>query len=201
MFDDDSEPVTAAVLNDVSDSLFEQEIVDGSIDAAIVAENEQQPADNITKETTLCSPPQNQKTRSLREIYEHALVTDDHLQYALFSSDPTIFEEALNDAQWNQANEVVVIDQQHQDVNALQEKLKYIHIFSNKNVQCVGKDENQKNHVEIEDEDFHYVPKDEEDQLLSIKIQKKKKKNSKYTSRKKFKLKCTWTSSSLSYGS
>ena len=71
MFDDDSEnkPVTAAVLNDVSDSLFEQETVDSSIEAAIVAENEQQPADSITKETTICSPPQNQKTRSLKEIY------------------------------------------------------------------------------------------------------------------------------------
>ena len=82
-----------------------------------------------------------------------------------------------------------VIDEQHQDVNALQEKLKYIHIFSNKNVQCAGKDDNRKNHVEIEDEDFHYVPEDEEDQLLSIKIQKTKKKNSKYTSRNKVKLK------------
>ena len=61
MFDDDSEgkPVTIAVLNDVRDSLFEKEIVDGSIEAAIVAENEQQPVDSITKETTLCSPIQN----------------------------------------------------------------------------------------------------------------------------------------------
>ena len=74
-------------------------------------------------------------------------------------------------------------------MNSLQEKLKYIHIFSNKNVECVVKDDNQKNHVETEDEEFHYVPEDEEDQLLSIKIQKTKKKNSKYTSRKKVKLK------------
>ena len=51
------------------------------------------------------------------------------------------------------------------------------------------KDDNLKNHVEKEDEDFHYVSEDEEDQLLSIKIQKTKKNNSKYTSRKKFKLK------------
>ena len=80
-----------------------------------------------------------------------------------------LFEEALNHAQWNQANEVV-IDEQHQDVNALQEKLKYIHIFSNKNIQCVGKDENQKNHVETEDEDLQYVPEAEEEELLSIKI-------------------------------
>ena len=83
------------------------------------------------------------------EIYDQAPITNEHLQYALFSSNPTIFEEALNDAQWNQANEVVVIDEQHQDVNALQEKMTYIHIFSNKNVECAGKDENQKNHVEI----------------------------------------------------
>ena len=123
----------------------------------------------------------------MRDIYEKALVTDEHLQYALFSFDPTIFEETVKDAQWNQANEeinneVAVIDEKHQDVNALQEKLKYIHIFSNKNVQCAGKDDNEKNHVETEDEYFHYVPKDEEDQLLSIKIKKTKKKNSKYTS-------------------
>ena len=93
MFDDDSEnkPVTAAVLNDVSDSLFEQEIVDGSIETAIVVENEQQPADIITKETTLCSPPQNQKTRSLREIYKLTPISNEHLQYALFSSQHTIF--------------------------------------------------------------------------------------------------------------
>ena len=74
-------------------------------------------------------------------------VTNEHLQYALFSSNPTIFEEAVKDAQWVQANEkvnneVAVIDKHHQDVNALQEKLKYIHIFSNKNLQCAGKDDN-----------------------------------------------------------
>ena len=93
MFDDDSEskPVTAVVLNDVSDSLFEQEIVDGSIEAVIIAENEQQLLDNNTKETTTCSSPQNQKTRSLREIYEKTPISDEHLKYALFSSHPTIF--------------------------------------------------------------------------------------------------------------
>ena len=58
-----------------------------------------------------------------------------------FFSDPTIFEKAVKDAQWNQANEVVVIDEQHQDVNALQEKMKYIHIFSDKTFQFVGKDD------------------------------------------------------------
>ena len=81
----------------------------------------------------------------MREIYEQA--PHEHLQYALFSSDPTIFEEALKDAQWVQANEEVnnevgVINEKHQDVNALQEKMKYIHIFSNKNFQCAGKDDN-----------------------------------------------------------
>ena len=99
-----NKPANVAIVNDVSDSLFEQEIVDVSIEAVIVAENEQQPADN-TKETT-CSPPQNKKTISLKEIYEQA--PDEHLQYALFSSERTLFEEALNDAQWNQANEVVI---------------------------------------------------------------------------------------------
>ena len=130
-------PANVDMSSDVSNSLSEKETVDSSIEIAIVAENEQQPTDNITKETTLCSPPQNQKTRSLREIYEQAPVINEHLQYALFSSDPTIFEEAVKDAQWIQANEevnneVVVIDEQHQDVNALQEKLKYIHIFLTK---------------------------------------------------------------------
>ena len=103
----------------------------------------------------------------MKEIYEQA--RDEHLQYALFSCQRTLFEEALNDAQWNQANEVV-IDEQHQDVNTLQEKMQYIHIFSNKNVECASKDDNEKNHVETEDEDFHHVPEDEDDQLLSIKI-------------------------------
>ena len=46
-------------------------------------------------------------------------------------------------------------------MNALQEKMKYIHIFSNKNFQCAGKDDNHKNHVEIEEEGLHYVPKAE----------------------------------------
>ena len=86
----------------------------------------------------------------------------------------------MKDAQWNKANEevnneVVVIDEQHQDVNALQEKMKYIHIFSNKNVECAGKDDNWKNHVETEDEDFNYVPEDEQYQLLSINIRRQRK--------------------------
>ena len=69
--------------------------------------------------------------------------------------------------------------------------MKHIHIFSDKNFQCAGKDDNQKKYVETEEEDLHYVPKAEkeyEEQLLSIKIQKTKKK-SKYTSRKKVKIK------------
>ena len=47
------------------------------------------------------------KTKSLREIYEQTLVSDEHLQYALFSSHPTIFEEAMKDVQWLQENEEV----------------------------------------------------------------------------------------------
>ena len=42
----------------------------------------------------------------------------------------------MNDVEWLHANEevnendeVVAIDEKHQDVNALQEELKYIHIF------------------------------------------------------------------------
>ena len=59
MFDDDNEGkhVTATVLNDVSDSLFEQEIVDRSIEAATVVENEQHTVDSNTKETTTDNPP------------------------------------------------------------------------------------------------------------------------------------------------
>ena len=88
LFVDDSEikPINGAMSSDVSDSIFKQEIFDSNIKAARVAENEQQPVDSNTKETTLCSPPQNQKTKSLRELYEQTLVSDEHLQYALFSS-------------------------------------------------------------------------------------------------------------------
>ena len=88
----------------------------------------------------------------------------------------------------NENDEVVAIDEQHQDVNALQEKLKYNQIFSDKIFQCAGRDDNEKNHVEKKEEDLHYVPKAKEEQPLSIKIQKTKKKKSKYTSRKKVKL-------------
>ena len=47
-------------------------------------------------------------------------------------------------------------------MNALQEKMKYIHIFFDKKKQCASKDDNQKNHVEKEEDDLHYVPKVEE---------------------------------------
>ena len=50
-------------------------------------------------------------------------------------------------------------DEESEDVNALRKKLKYTHIFSDKNFQCAGKDDNQKNHVETEEDDLHYVPK------------------------------------------
>ena len=81
----------------------------------------------------------------------------------MFSSNPTIIEKAVKDAQWNQANEevnneVVVIDEQHQDVNAIQEELKYVHIFSDQNFQCACKIDSKKNHIETkEEEDLHYV--------------------------------------------
>ena len=103
----------------------------------------------------------------------------------------------MKDAQCVQANEeinneVASIDEQHQDVNAFQEKLKYIHVFFDKNFQRTDKDGNKKNDVETKEEDLHYVletKEGSEEQLLSIKIQKTKKKKSKYTSRKKVKLK------------
>ena len=57
----------------------------------------------------------------------------------MFSSQLTIFEEAMKDAECVQENEevnneVVSIDEQHQDVNSLQEKKKYNHIFSDKKI-------------------------------------------------------------------
>ena len=70
MFDVENKPVNVAVLSDVSDSLFEQETIDSSIEDAIVDENEQQKVDRNIEETTTNSPPQNHKTRCLREIYE-----------------------------------------------------------------------------------------------------------------------------------
>ena len=64
----------------------------------------------------------------------------------------------MKDAQWVQENEeanendeVASIDEKHQDVNALQEELKFIHICFDKKFQCVGKDDNHKNHVETEE--------------------------------------------------
>ena len=82
VFVDDSEnkPANVAILSDVSVSILEQETVDSSIEAATVAKNEQQPLDNNIKEIVTCSSPQNQKTRSLREIYEQAPYSDEHLQ-------------------------------------------------------------------------------------------------------------------------
>ena len=76
------------------------------------------------------------------EIYEKTPVSDENLQYALFSSQPTIFEEVMKDAQWVHANEEVnendkvdAIHGKHQDVNALQD-VKYAHIFVHKKFQC-----------------------------------------------------------------
>ena len=74
----------------------------------------------------------------MKEIYEQTPAIDEHLQYALFSCQPTTFYEAMKDAQWVQVNEedkhdeVVSFNGEHQDVNDLQEELKYIHIFSDK---------------------------------------------------------------------
>ena len=73
----------------------------------------------------------------------------------------------MKDVQWVHANEevdqndVVSIDKKRQDVNALQEEMKYIHIFSDKNFQYASKDDNHKNHVKTEEEDLQYVPKAE----------------------------------------
>ena len=47
----------------------------------------------------------------------------------------------VKDAQWAQVNEevnengeVIVIDEEHEDVNALQKEMKYIHIFFDKKI-------------------------------------------------------------------
>ena len=47
--DRENKPVILVVLSDVSDSLFEQETIDSSIEAATVVENEQQRVDSCTK--------------------------------------------------------------------------------------------------------------------------------------------------------
>ena len=57
--DTENKLANVAVLNDVSDSLSEQETINSSIEATTVAENEQQPLDNSIKEIATCSPPQN----------------------------------------------------------------------------------------------------------------------------------------------
>ena len=63
----DNKPVNVVVPSDVSDSLSKQETVDSSIDAATVPENEKQPVNSSTKETTY-SPPQNQKQKFERDL-------------------------------------------------------------------------------------------------------------------------------------
>ena len=137
----------------LSDSLFEQETIDSNIE-----------------KTPIDSPLQIHKTKILSEIYEQTLVINEHVHYAFFSYQPTFFEEALKDAQWveeneevNENDEVIVIEKEPKDVNALQEELKYIHIFFDKMIQCARKLDRKKNYVETKKEDLHYVPKDEED--------------------------------------
>ena len=46
------------------------------------------------------NPPQHQKTKSLRELYEQTQVLEEQLEYALFSYQPTSFNEAVKVAQW-----------------------------------------------------------------------------------------------------
>ena len=84
-----------------------RQTVDSTIEAVTFAQNEQQQVDISTKETTSDSPLHIQKTTSLKEIYEQAPLSDEHLQFALFSSQPTIFEEEMKDSQWVHANEEV----------------------------------------------------------------------------------------------
>ena len=43
-------------------------------------------------------PPQNRKTKSLTELYEQTPILDEQLQFALFSCQPTYFNEAVKDA-------------------------------------------------------------------------------------------------------
>ena len=95
MFDTKNKPVNAAVLSDVIDSLSEKETVDTNIEAGTISHSQQQPFDSSTKETI---------RDSMREIYEETPVSNEHLQYALFSSQPTIFEEVMKDVKWVHAN-------------------------------------------------------------------------------------------------
>ena len=43
-------------------------------------------------------PPQNRKTKSLRELYEQTPILDEQLQFSLFSYHPTSFKEVVKDA-------------------------------------------------------------------------------------------------------
>ena len=49
------------------------------------------------EETQEDSPPQSQKTTSLRELYVQTLVIYEQVQYSMFCSHPTTFEEATSD--------------------------------------------------------------------------------------------------------
>ena len=55
------------------------------------------------EETPVDSTFENHKSISLRELYEQTLAINEKLQYALFSFQPTSFDEAVKDAQWVQA--------------------------------------------------------------------------------------------------
>ena len=64
------------------------------------------------EETSTDTPAQIQKTKSLRELYEHTPVINDKIQYALFSRQPTSFDEPVKDAQWVQA--------MHEEIDAIE---------------------------------------------------------------------------------
>ena len=71
-----------------------------------VQQQEETPEDNSS---------QNQKTRSLRELYGQNHVIDEQLQYALFSCQPTSFNEVVKNAQWVQAmNEEIDVIEKNQ---------------------------------------------------------------------------------------
>jgi hypothetical protein len=59
--------------------------------------------DNSTSSRESFSEPQNQRTRSLREIHQHLDDFEEHNLFALMSCQPTSFKEATKEPHWVQA--------------------------------------------------------------------------------------------------
>ena len=70
------------------------------------------------EETPEDNPSKNQKTRSLRELYEQTFVINENLQYLRFWCQPKFFDEALKDGQWvHSMNEYAIEKNETWDLN------------------------------------------------------------------------------------